>query len=199
MHVTHLYRCHTAAPPCLQLLACGKVLQKYSKERAGQRNALISFTTPSTPHTPLYIHSFIYIARPAHALPTARTQAYRQAHTAFCYPHFPFKSIIIQRGKKNRGKCKKKEANIWMDIKSPYLCSVLERQLIVLLKKFQDTMKKLVFMFVAFAAISFASCGNKTSEAPATDSVAADSAVVDSAAADSVVADSAATDSAAQA
>jgi len=38
-------------------------------------------------------------------------------------------------------------------------------------------MKKLVFMFVAFAAISFASCGNKTSDAAATDSVA-DSAVV---------------------
>ena len=65
-------------------------------------------------------------------------------------------------------------------------------------KKFKDTMKKLVFMFVAFAAISFASCGNKTSDAAATDSVA-DSAVVDSAAdslaSDSVVADSAAADS----
>ena len=54
-------------------------------------------------------------------------------------------------------------------------------------------MKKLVFMFVALAAISFASCGNKA-EAPATtDSVNADSAdtvVVDSTAADSVVVDS---------
>ena len=41
-------------------------------------------------------------------------------------------------------------------------------------------MKKLVFMFVAFAAISFASCGNKTSDAAATndsDSVAVDSTV----------------------
>lgn len=57
-------------------------------------------------------------------------------------------------------------------------------------------MKKLVFMFVALAAMSFASCGgNKTQEAPvATDS---DSVVVDS---DSVVVDSAATvDSAAAA
>lgn len=50
-------------------------------------------------------------------------------------------------------------------------------------------MKKLVFMFVAVAAISFASCGNK-SQAPVeaevveeevVDSVEADSAVVDSA------------------
>ena len=54
-------------------------------------------------------------------------------------------------------------------------------------------MKKLVFMFVAVAAISFASCGNKA-QAPAvdTDSIAevVDS-VVDSLAADSAVADSA--------
>lgn len=48
-------------------------------------------------------------------------------------------------------------------------------------------MKKLVFMFVALAAMSFASCGgNKTQEAPvATDS---DSVVVDSAATDSAAA-----------
>lgn len=48
-------------------------------------------------------------------------------------------------------------------------------------------MKKLVFMFVALAAMSFASCGgNKTQEAPvATDS---DSVVVDSAAVDSAAA-----------
>ena len=50
-------------------------------------------------------------------------------------------------------------------------------------------MKKLVFMFVAIAAISFASCGNKTAQTAAT----ADSgtAVVDSAA-DSVAVDTAA-------
>lgn len=60
-------------------------------------------------------------------------------------------------------------------------------------------MKKLVFMFAAFAAISFASCGNKTTEATpaadsdtvAVDSMAADSIVADSVAADSTVADSA--------
>lgn len=54
-------------------------------------------------------------------------------------------------------------------------------------------MKKLVFMFVAIAAMSFASCGSKSNEAaPATDS---DSVQVDSAAVDST--DSAATDTAA--
>lgn len=55
-------------------------------------------------------------------------------------------------------------------------------------------MKKLVFMFVAMAAISFASCGNKTEQAPAVDSdtVAVDSVV------DSVAVDSAATDSVAE-
>ena len=40
-------------------------------------------------------------------------------------------------------------------------------------------MKKLVFMFVAVAAISFASCGNKTAQAEAVDSVAADSTVAE--------------------
>lgn len=46
-------------------------------------------------------------------------------------------------------------------------------------------MKKLVLMFVAVAAISFASCGNKTNQAPAqdTDTVAVDTAAVDTAAA----------------
>ena len=73
-------------------------------------------------------------------------------------------------------------------------------------------MKKLVFMFVAVAAISFASCGNKTAQAEAVDSscgnktaqaeaVDSDSiAVVDSAdtvaaAADTVAADTVAADS----
>ena len=56
-------------------------------------------------------------------------------------------------------------------------------------------MKKLVLMFVAIAAISFASCGNKTA-APAanadSDTVAVDSMASDSIAVDSVAADSAA-------
>ena len=56
-------------------------------------------------------------------------------------------------------------------------------------------MKKLVLMFVAVAAISFASCGNKTA-APAanadSDTVAVDSMASDSMAVDSVAADSAA-------
>ena len=53
-------------------------------------------------------------------------------------------------------------------------------------------MKKLVFMFVAVAAISFASCGKKTAQAEAVDSDSI--AVVDSAAADTVAADTAAAD-----
>ena len=58
-------------------------------------------------------------------------------------------------------------------------------------------MKKLVFMFVAVAAISFASCGNNKAQAPAVeeDTVAV-AEVVDSLAGDSVVADSAAVEAA---
>ncbi len=57
-------------------------------------------------------------------------------------------------------------------------------------------MKKLVFMFVAVAAISFASCGNKTAQAEAVDSdsiaevVDTAAAVADTVAADTVAADS---------
>jgi len=54
-------------------------------------------------------------------------------------------------------------------------------------------MKKLVLMFVAIAAISFASCGNKAQQAPATTD--SDTTVVDSA--DTAVADTAAADTAA--
>ena len=52
-------------------------------------------------------------------------------------------------------------------------------------------MKKLVLMFVAIAAISFASCGNKTQQAAPvdTDTVATDTVVE---AVDSVAADTAA-------
>ncbi len=53
-------------------------------------------------------------------------------------------------------------------------------------------MKKLVLMFVAIAAISFASCGNKTEKSNAADS---DTVAVDSAADTTAVVDSAATDS----
>lgn len=53
-------------------------------------------------------------------------------------------------------------------------------------------MKKLVFMFVAIAAISFASCGNKTAQAPAEDTTAVDTTVVDTVAADTAAADTAA-------
>ncbi len=46
-------------------------------------------------------------------------------------------------------------------------------------------MKKLVFMFAAFAAVSFASCGGNATPAAevATDSVAADTVVADTVAA----------------
>ena len=54
-------------------------------------------------------------------------------------------------------------------------------------------MKKLVFMFVAVAAISFASCGNKAQQAPVdTDSIAE---VVDSIVDSTLVADTVAADS----
>ena len=55
-------------------------------------------------------------------------------------------------------------------------------------------MKKLVFMFVAIAAISFASCGNKTAQDTA--SADSDTAQVDTTAADTAAADTAAADSA---
>lgn len=57
-------------------------------------------------------------------------------------------------------------------------------------------MKKLIFVFAAFVAVSFASCGNKTSQVVSTsdsDSVAVDSDTVvldsDSVAVDSAVAE----------
>ena len=54
-------------------------------------------------------------------------------------------------------------------------------------------MKKLVFMFVAVAAISFASCGNKA-QAPVEEAVDSSAEVVDSVV-DSVAVDSVAADS----
>jgi len=56
-------------------------------------------------------------------------------------------------------------------------------------------MKKLVLMFVAVAAISFASCGQKPA-APAAEDV--DTAMVDTAAVDTVAADTVAADSVAE-
>ena len=59
-------------------------------------------------------------------------------------------------------------------------------------------MKKLVFMFIAIAAISFASCGQKTEQAPAEDTVdttavdtvdTVDTTAVDTAAADTAAAE----------
>lgn len=42
-------------------------------------------------------------------------------------------------------------------------------------------MKKLVFMFVAMAALSMVSCGNKTAEGAAEDTATVDTAAVDTA------------------
>ncbi len=69
------------------------------------------------------------------------------------------------------------------------------KQMIVLqILKSLEKMKKLVLMFVAVAAISFASCGNKTQATDAavdSDSIATpDTVQVDSAAADSAATDS---------
>ncbi|MBQ7471827.1 MAG: hypothetical protein IJS97_05305 [Prevotella sp.] len=52
-------------------------------------------------------------------------------------------------------------------------------------------MKKLVLMFVAVAAISFASCGNNAKPAEAADSTAVDT-LVDTAAVDTAAVDTAA-------
>ena len=57
-------------------------------------------------------------------------------------------------------------------------------------------MKKLVFMFVAIAAISFASCGNQAQPAPATDTDSIEE-VVDTLGADSVADSTAVADTAA--
>ncbi len=53
-------------------------------------------------------------------------------------------------------------------------------------------MKKLVLMFVAVAAISFASCGNNTKAADTVDTTAVDTTAVDTAAVDTAAADTAA-------
>ena len=55
-------------------------------------------------------------------------------------------------------------------------------------------MKKLVLMFVAIAAISFASCGNNNKPAENADSTATDTAQVDTAAQDTLNGDSATTE-----
>ena len=64
-----------------------------------------------------------------------------------------------------------------------------------LTQKIRLKMKKLVFMFVAMAAVSFASCGSTSSEATSADTLTADSVVVEDTLANDSVADSLATDS----
>lgn len=50
-------------------------------------------------------------------------------------------------------------------------------------------MKKILFVVMATVAVTFASCGNKTTEAVENDSVAVDTLVIDSTTVDSVVAE----------
>ena len=62
--------------------------------------------------------------------------------------------------------------------------------------KSNKKMKKLAFVFAAIVAVSFASCGNKTTGTECADSTACDSVVCcDSVACDSVCCDSVACDS----
>ena len=61
--------------------------------------------------------------------------------------------------------------------------------MIVCLIEYAKKMTKLVLLFGAIAAISFASCGNKTALAPAEDTAAVDTAVVDTVAADTAAVD----------
>ena len=80
---------------------------------------------------------------------------------------------------------------------STYLCIGFEKAIDCLTLKSKRKMKKLVFMFAAVVAMSFASCGNNSNEAAAADSdtvvvedtVVADTCAADTAAADSVVAE----------
>ncbi|MDD7563271.1 MAG: hypothetical protein SPK31_04940 [Alloprevotella sp.] len=86
---------------------------------------------------------------------------------------------------------KKHTPSLVLCSKPLYLCPRFNKAIDCLTKNLHNTMKKLVFMFVAMAAISFASCGGSDKAGAANDSIdstAADSAAADSAAADSAVA-----------
>lgn len=92
---------------------------------------------------------------------------------------------LQKRGKKNRKK-------MLLVLKKYLPLQCFNKQRLFYSFKKAKKMKKLVFMFVAIAAISFASCGNKTAQAPAEDTTAVDTAVVDTVAADTAAADTAA-------
>ena len=89
----------------------------------------------------------------------------------------------------------KKKQEKWYNISKKHLTlHRFNKQMIVLQILKAKKMKKLVLMFVAIAAISFASCGNKNqSAASANDS---DTTLVDTASADSAVADTTVADTA---
>ena len=86
---------------------------------------------------------------------------------------------LQKRGKKNRKK-------MLLVLKKYLPLQCFNKQRLFYSFKKAKKMKKLVFMFVAMAAISFASCGdgNKANEAPAEDTTAVDTAAADTAAAD---------------
>jgi hypothetical protein len=86
---------------------------------------------------------------------------------------------LQKRGKKNRKK-------MLLVLKKYLPLQCFNKQRLFYSFKKAKKMKKLVFMFVAMAAISFASCGdgNKAPETPAEDTTAVDTAAADTAAAD---------------
>ena len=86
---------------------------------------------------------------------------------------------LQKRGKKNRKK-------MLLVLKKYLPLQCFNKQRLFYSFKKAKKMKKLVFMFVAMAAISFASCGDNkaANEAPAEDTTAVDTAAADTAAAD---------------
>ena len=86
---------------------------------------------------------------------------------------------LQKRGKKNRKK-------MLLVLKKYLPLQCFNKQRLFYSFKKAKKMKKLVFMFVAMAAISFASCGdgNKAPEASEVDTTAVDTAAADTAAAD---------------
>lgn len=87
---------------------------------------------------------------------------------------------------------KKNGAKAWRVFAKSLPLQRFNKAIDCLTKKLDNKMKKLVFMFVAMAAVSFASCGGNENKGAAADSTSTDSAAA-VAPADSVPADSNAT------
>jgi hypothetical protein len=128
----------------------------------------------------------------------AISQLFRQK-ADFAEKKFLFYFIDLQVDKKNGKKKSKKKAVFVYNVSKK--CVTLHRfkkaNIVLQIKKAKE-MKKLAFLFAAFVAVSFASCGNKAEQAAEeNDSISDSIGVVDSASVDSVAADSVAADSAA--